>query len=272
MKYRLYLDAFFLLNLFMDTLLLSLVKRVLGRTATRLRLLLSGAFGAGTACALTLVSWIPAWLKLLAGYGLVSIAMVRLAFCRLPFRLALKGAVYLYGFAFLLGGALELLLRLISLGGGKMGLLGLCAASLCVYAAFLHFYKARRERRGCTPLPVCLIWKERKAWTSALVDTGNHLYEPISQKAVSVVEKGILEGLFAGEPPQGFRAVPYSSIGRKRGILSGYEITALIIEEGEKKIRIEKPIVGAFDGRLSTDAAYQMILHPTLTKWQEESI
>jgi len=49
------------------------------------------------------------------------------------------------------------------------------------------------------------------------------------------------------------------------------ELIEKIIEINEK-IKIERPMVGLFDGNLSAGAAYQMILHPTLTERQEEHL
>lgn len=63
-----------------------------------------------------------------------------------------------------------------------------------------------------------------------------------------------------------FRAIPFHSIGKAHGILEGYELTELIIFEENEQIKIERPVVGLFDGKLSAKAAYQMILHPALIK------
>ena len=56
-----------------------------------------------------------------------------------------------------------------------------------------------------------------------------------------------------------------------RGLEPG-RLAELIIFGKNEMIKIERPMVGLFDGKLSAGAAYQMILHPTLTKIREESI
>lgn len=271
MKYEIYIDAFFLLNFFIDTLLLFLVRKVLGCTATRLRLLFGGAFGAGMACVITITPFVPVWIKLFTGYGIVSICMIRISFRRLHTKAVLKATVCLYVFAFLVGGALQMLsVQIPFFRKYGMGMIAVCAAGMTVYIIAASLYDSRKKK-SCL-LPVKLIWQKREMTVQALVDTGNSLYEPIGRKPVSVVEKNILEALFDGEYPDKFRAVPFRSIGRGHGILKGYEITEMIIEGENEKIKIEEPIVGLFDGKLSADKAYQMILHPTLTKNQEESI
>ncbi len=271
MKYKLYIDAFFLLNFFMDTLLLFLIRKVLNCTATRLRVLLGGAFGAGMTCVVTVVPYVPAWIKLLAGYGFISICMIRISFSGMNFRMALRASLYLYGFAFLLGGVLQAVwMQIPFFRKYGMGILSVCMTGTAVYILFAFCYTARQRRRRCGIFPVRVVWNGKETTLKALVDTGNSLFEPISHKPVSIVEKQALELVFGEERPGLFRAIPFHSIGRSNGILDGYELTELIIFGENEKIKIDKPMVGLYDGKLSAGAAYQMILHPALTEKQEE--
>lgn len=267
MKYELYIDAFFLLNFFMNTLLLFLIRKVLKCTATHLRLLLGGAFGAGMACVITVIPAVPAWVKLFTGYGIVSICMIRLSFPNMDFRAICRAAIYLYGLAFLFGGILTLLsVQIPCFRKYGPGFSGVCTTGIVTYAAVSYGCKKWQERKECCLLSVRLIWQEKEMTLQAFRDTGNSLYEPVSGKPVSIVEKRVLEEFFAGDRPGIFRAIPFHSIGKAHGILEGYEISELIIFGENEKIKIEKPVVGSFDGRLSAKAAYQMILHPALTR------
>ncbi len=63
----------------------------------------------------------------------------------------------------------------------------------------------------------------------ALVDSGNSLVEPISKKPVCVLDRGAFEMLWEGEDGT-FRAIPYRSIGKKRGIMPGYLLSGLELE------------------------------------------
>ena len=273
MKYKLYIDTFFLLNFLMDTLLLFLIRKVLRCTATRLRILLGSGFGAGMACVLTAVPLVPAWVKILTGYGMVSICMIKISFSGMNFKMACRAAVYLYGFSFLMGGVLEVLSEQIPFFRAHgMGVLGVCSAGVFTYGLFVDFYTKWKNHSGDAVLPVKVVWQDRELLLKALVDTGNSLYEPLGGKPVSIVEKNVMERMFCGGRPQCFRAIPFHSIGKAYGILDGYELTELIIFGKNEMIKIEKPMVGLFDGKLSAGAAYQMILHPTLTKIREESI
>lgn len=269
MKYELYIDAFFLLNFVIDTLLLFLTGKVFGCTATRLRLLLGGACGAGMACALTALPFLPAWGKLFAGYGIVSICMLRIAFPRMRPRALGRAAIVLYGLAFLLGGVLQILSVQIPLfRRNGMTLIAVCGLSVCSAGMIASLYESWRRRGKSHFVPVRLVWKDRELAVRALIDTGNSLREPIGGKPVSIVERAAAELLFDSARPTVLRAVPFHSVGREHGILEGYEITELIVTGENEAIRIEKPIVGLFDGSLSADAAYQMILHPALLQRQ----
>lgn len=273
MKYKLYIDTFFLLNFLMDALLLLLIRKVLRCTATHLRIILGSGFGAGMACVLTTAPFIPAWVKILTGYGMVSICMIKISFSGMNFTMACRAAVYLYGFSFLLGGVLEALAEQIPFFRVYgIGFLGVCVTGLFTYGLFVDFYTKWKKRGGDVVLPVKVVWQGRELFLKALVDTGNSLYEPLGGKPVSIVEKKVMERMFCDGRPTCFRAVPFHSIGKAHGILDGYELTELIIFGKNEMIKIEKPMVGLFDGKLSAGSAYQMILHPTLTKIREESI
>ena len=273
MKYEFYMDVFFLLNFFVDTLLLFLLKRVLKCTATHLRLLVGGMSGAAMACLLTVLPGIPGWIKLFAGYGIVSIGMIKISFRQMNLPQACRATVYLYGLSFFFGGILEFLaVRIPFFRTYGVGILGISVTAILVYGSVSFFFERQCRKREKYLVPVTLVWKERKKTVQALLDTGNSLYEPIGGKPVSVLERSEAETLLGNDKPEIFRVIPFHSIGKSRGIMEGYELTELIVTGENETIRIEKPMVGLFDGKLSTGSGYQMILHPAITKNQEESV
>ena len=74
-----------------------------------------------------------------------------------------------------------------------------------------------------------LIRDGARVTVAALIDSGNSLTEPISGKAVSVVDEKVFRSLW-GNGGQGYRAIPYHSIGKSRGILEGYLLPELRLE------------------------------------------
>lgn len=273
MEYEFYVDTFFLLNLFTDALLLLLLKRLLQCTATHVRVLFGGVFGAGAACALTIVPGIDGWLKLFLGYGLISMCMIKISFRQMDLLQVCQATVYLYVCSFVFGGLLHFLMVQFPLFRKYgIGMLGVCMIGALTYGGSLAFYERQRQKRNGCLVPVTVIWKDRKKKLWALVDTGNSLYEPIGGKPVSVLEREAVGSLFFPSKPEVFRAIPFHSIGKEHGILEGYQLTELIIRGQYETIRVEKPMIGLFDKSISNNGAYQMILHPALTKKQEESV
>ena len=118
--------------------------------------------------------------------------------------------------------------------------------------------------------PVTLIDEDMEVHMFALLDTGNGLIEPISKKPVCLVGKNVFEENLAKEggrkefQPQKFRVIPYHSVGKENGILSGYEMDRLIIDTDERKVIIEKPMIGISQVPVSGSGFYQMILQPEL--------
>ena len=99
---------------------------------------------------------------------------------------------------------------------------------------------------------------------SALADTGNSLREPVSGKPVSVIEEDVLNQLNGVKIPERFKVIPYHSIGKDNGMMDGYEIPEIVIEDGKGNIRWQKVIVGISKNKVSANGKYQMILHPDL--------
>ena len=123
---------------------------------------------------------------------------------------------------------------------------------------------------------VNLFFNEKQYAMKGLLDTGNSLVDPISKKAVCIVGREALgtnfekEGMINGFPPEKFRAIPYHSVGRKNGILCGYEMDRLIIETDERKVIIEKPVIGISEVPVGSSKTYQIILQPELLREGEK--
>ena len=99
---------------------------------------------------------------------------------------------------------------------------------------------------------------------NALIETGNSLREPVSGKPVSVVEEEMLGRLSGIKIPEKLKVIPYHSVGKSNGIMEGYEIPEMIIEDEGENLRWQKVIVGISKNKISANGRYQMILHPDL--------
>lgn len=229
MYYELYVDSLFLVNFVMNLYLLILVNHSTLRTATRSGMVL----GAGAGALVYLLPFLvngPAWLKwsvaLLAGAGL----MVGLAFRPGNVRVFLRMLRQLFWYSFLMGGlllfvssALPFLQHVMS---GICGVLGLGAIGFLLADYFRSADVRRRRETDCRAV---LTRGGVSVCTVALLDSGNSLREPISGKPVSIIDDALYRELWKEENPL-YRAIPYQSIGRAKGILKGYLLPELELE------------------------------------------
>ena len=266
MRYELYADSLLLLNFVMNLYLLILVDRSTLHTTTGRRLLLGAAFGA--VCYFLPFVWnVPPILKLSAGFLGGTAGMLLLAFPVRGFRMFLKLLKYLTLYSVGMGGGMLLLLRVLGrLGISATGILALMGTGGVLFLFLRHFSEDRR-RESC----ICratLICGENRRTVSALIDSGNSLIEPVSGKPVSVVEEEVFQSLCYNASP-GFRAIPYHSIGKKRGILRGYLLPELQLEiDGMTKAFYEIYIAVSTE-QISGDAeadSVKMIINPLLLK------
>ncbi|MCM1027585.1 MAG: sigma-E processing peptidase SpoIIGA, partial [Roseburia sp.] len=251
--------------------ILMLVNRSTLRTATPGRLILGAALGGGAYPALFLVGG-PIGFKLLLG-GAGALGMLLITFPVRGFRPFLRLLEKMLFFSFCLGGGLLFLIRSLrfpeGILNGVFGILGLGGI------LFLFLERALRKRGSADP--VCratLRYGEEEVTVSALIDSGNSLAEPISGRPVSVVEAEILRGLW-GEAMPGCRVIPYHSIGKKRGILTGCLLPELLLEVDGMRKKFRNVYVAASPEKISVSGdggadSVKMIINPRLLQEEKQ--
>ncbi len=259
MYYELYVDSLFLVNFVMNLYLLLLVNQSTFRTATRIRLVLGAALGA-------VLYFLPffcvggQWLRLTLGTSLGVIAMIVVTFRVRSIRSFFKILERLLMYSILMGGAMLLSVGRFSwLEERIMGVWGVLGMGALFYLLFTYLAEHRTQLSSLCK--VTLVCRGNRITMTALVDSGNSLMEPISGKPVSIIEKSIIPYLWEEEPVF-YRAIPYHSIGKQRGILKGYLVPEIRIETcGTTKIC--KDIYVAVCEEYVTSEA-KMILNPGL--------
>lgn len=124
--------------------------------------------------------------------------------------------------------------------------------------------KSQKEKRENVLYRVEIIEQGKRIEVTALLDTGNCLKEPFSKKPVSIVNKEELQELWELKRPEKSKVIPYYSVGKEHGILYGMEVERIVIFKGEDCVTIQRPIVAIYEGILSQNKRYQMILHREL--------
>ena len=155
-------------------------------------------------------------------------------------------------------------LRFVMKGRGGMLLpLAVGALSYLILKALLWGFMRKREENLRT---VCFYVPSlgQEVRIKALVDTGNSLTDPISGAPVSVISRKTAACLKSCLSQEKFHAIPYRSVGKRRGILYAYELPEMAIEEAGYLLKREHVIVAVCDAGISERSEYQMILHPGL--------
>ncbi len=266
MQYILYIDRLFFLNFCMDFFALALMNASLGRSTTRFRMILSALIGAAGCIAVLFLPSLPYIVKVLVGFFGISILMVWVLYPKEKIMFFIKALTSLYGFSFLFGGVLLFLKRYIRPNGDNF-LFTVVLPTVIVY--FIVFFFLKRKREIQNECEVLLLVEGKSLRMKAFIDSGNMLTEPISKKPVSIVEADCLKKAGITMPDEKCKAIPYHSVGKKNGILIGYEFPEMMIQmkNGEKKA--EKVIVAVSGETLFSNGKYQMILHPKLLEGED---
>lgn len=266
MYYELYVDSLFLVNFVMNLYLLLLTNRSLFYTATRTRVIFGAALGAGLYF-LQFFCAGPIWWRTLAGFLPGTVVMILVTFRVRHIYAFLEIAEKMVLYAVLMGGTMLLLAKKVKWIAMRIaGIGGILGIGALLYLLF--GYLCERRRRVEKLCRVTLNGKGSKLTVMALIDSGNSLVEPISGKPVCIVENGILAGLFDMENSL-YRAIPYRSIGKRRGILKGYLMPEIQIEcNGVMKVCRDVYVAVCeeyiSEARDEGGCRVKMILHPDL--------
>lgn len=136
--------------------------------------------------------------------------------------------------------------------------LGIMSMALC------YIIYQNQKNRQKTIYQVSVVEHGQRLDVKALFDTGNALTEPFSGKPVSIIESEIWRTMMEEPQPEHFKVIPFHSIGQEHGILKGMEVDELIIWAGDRKIVQKQAIIALYEGSLSKDRSFQMILHQGL--------
>ncbi|MDO4521999.1 MAG: sigma-E processing peptidase SpoIIGA [Eubacteriales bacterium] len=123
---------------------------------------------------------------------------------------------------------------------------------------------------------------EQRVYIRGLLDSGNHLRQPGTGRAVQIIEMKELQGLLTDEEwreldgmvhfsivesPSGmFTYIPYHSIGRARGLMPLMKVDDMRIRHGEQAWNTGETLVAVTRTAISSGGEYQMILHPQILK------
>ena len=269
MRYEVYVDVLFANCLITDYWLLSLTGMVLRRSATRRRRLLSAACGACMTLFLLLVLKMPQVLLLLAGYGVIQPVLLWMTYRLKRTQEFTCGCACMFFLAILYGGFISFLQEKI----GWFREHALAMPVIAVIGAVLYEGVCMLVKRLQMRARVRQVEDSRRYEAHfridgtvidcvGMLDTGNRLYEPIRGVPAAVLESSLFPEKERGLPKA---VIPYHSLGCQNGILYGYAAKEVCLKplDGETPaVFLEEMLVALYDGRLSAEGSYRLLLHP----------
>jgi len=226
-------------------------------------------------------AWLRSWPALVG----VSFLMLILAFYPLARRALLRAGAVFYFIALSSGGAG--VASGYALGWGITGKLAAAIAAILITAelGWGVVQKSLWQRLYHVTLEIVMFGE--KVVTEALVDTGNQLKDPLGGAPVIVVEHGVVAHLFpeylsevlkemeegelggisrllAGRWSTRFRVIPYTALGKEKGLLVGFRPDeARLVIEG-RRVPLGDVVVGLSPKPLDPEGFYRALLHPAL--------
>lgn len=276
-----YIDVLFMVNFMIDILIVEATGAIVSVHTKYMRSLFSAFTGALYAVGMFFVK--AAFVQSIVMKLLLSALMVLIAF---GFKngahfLKMWGSFFVVSFIF--GGSLFALMNATGLGSrlnmiysnGEIYLnlpwrWVLLSASGTYFLIYI-FGRIRKRRIALRAArrTLTIYTKGQKLETTAIIDTGNALFDPITGAPVIVCEKGELKALL----PQGeaimenmskaglkVRLIPFSSVGKESGLMPAF-LPDMVEVDGH---RAKSCIIGITENRLCKENEYHALLNPAM--------
>lgn len=298
-----YLDIILCENLLMNYIIL-FATYVIIKPKTKhpqIRMILSSLLGSIYAIIIYL-NILSIYTNLLAKITL-SVVMVYIAFAPPNIKQLLKQILIFYLVSFIFGGCTFALIYFlkpenVEMKNGvfvgiypiKVGLIAGIIAFIITQITF-KINKSKLNNKN-TFIEIELYNKNKMTKARALLDSGNMLKEPISQKPVIVVEKAILskiipeevlnyiERMVGGDDQERnemqeylskIRMVPFMSLGKENGMLIGIRLDKIKINTEDIRLEKENIIAGIYEKKLTKDNKYNALIGLNLLEGEQEN-
>ena len=286
MKYIIYMDVFFMVNLTMDTILLKLAAFYIKPHTTFIRCIAGAAVGSLLTCLSLFLSYDNMVVHMLVSYIFTALVMVIVTFGKCNGKQLIRRTGSLYLVTVLLGGVMNLVYDYTYFGYvlhgifsavyenpvNLMRMIVFTGISYILLNSITKLLEAKKMKLSF--VEVTLVFKGREIRLKALIDSGNSLTDPYYGKPVHIAEYEALQRILEGVDihREKYRLVPFHSLGRKNGMVEVIEFDELIVSEtdcmgGDKEhiLYSEKnPAIGLYHAKLSGDRKYEMLLHGTV--------
>ncbi len=292
MKPVIYIDVLFLVNFFINGILLLITSQILKRPFKTHRLAL-GAM-AGSLYAVCMFFPKMQFMYTLLSKFIISLLIISISFKIVKLSLYIKTVCVFYLTSFTLGGGLLALLYFTDIGKStgtvmKNGVFyfnlpfgTLIITTVVSYILIKIFCRVHKSIKHISYKEVSVNIGDKHIDFRALVDTGNMLSDPLSNTPVMIAEinklrphlpqefcmafenSECIDALSLPESMGDFqsriRLIPYSSLGEKNGILIGFKPDSITVSDKT----ITNIIVGLYKHNLSQSHEYDALLNPEI--------
>lgn len=289
-----YVDVVFLENFFMNYLLLYFVKRFCNFKSKWWRVSLGAALGSFYVFAVFFKDvnfTCSAILKFL-----VSVLMILAAFPIKTKKSLVKTIILFYIAAFITSGSIFALFYFLNTNFETVNgsfvikdiktwhiIIGSIAANLLIKLAFDFFDNYHKVRKEKINLGIKFMNKYVKI--KALIDTGNSLREPLSNKPVIVVNREAVDCILPDDLKEfalhnkglelykssltidscnRIRLIPYKALGIDNGVLLGLCVDSIEVNSGELNVIINNGIIALYDRPISENNDYDALAYPEI--------
>jgi len=256
----LYIDLFFLWNFWMNALVLFLVRK-LTKTYRTIQCLFAAAMGALASCA--------GLFLLIYGKGVLTMFFLEIPVIILMNLVAFGCKNLLWHlFLFCVSGTVSAgcFLYFASFAGtGKNNVAVGTVSLVCfLFCTVLEKKSRTRWKEEHMKAKTVLEFGDRKIFATALMDTGNKLYDPFFHKPVLLIDETILGDMPAQCKkicPEKYHFIPFHSVGKENGLLEGITFDHVSVQWQNKRLVFRDVIVAATKGSLYKGKEYQVIFH-----------
>ncbi len=276
---KVYLDVFFLVNFLINLLVFAILNILLKKKPVSIRSISAASIGAGFAV-LVIICGIKTYVGIfLIMYTFVSAFMIRIAYGKttIPGMLRYVAEYYITG-VFVAGGIMYLK-GLAGVSEISLTFLLVTAIVLLCLVQKIHSSVKQEVTKVGGIFPIRITYNGKSVTGTAFLDTGNHLYEPISQEPVSIIEYKLFCKMLSENERDDFnqaihnmepelfgklllRYIPFHSLGTDKDYILGVRVDDMEIQvEGKKIIHTGRTWLGICDGFLSSDNDYEMLLN-----------
>ena len=256
----LYMDLFFLWNFWMNVLIIFIVRQ-LTRTYRTISCLMAAAIGSGIACigiVWYVVSENRIFFFLMEAGGILLMDVLAFGGKNILWHVLLHSitTVSVAGIFFYL-----LSTTVVKSDTMAIALVSVTAGMVCTLLEKKCRIRWKEEHMKAKTV---LEFGDRRLFATALMDTGNKLYDPFFHKPVILVDEKMIQELLQRckeEYPEKLHFIPFQSVGKENGVLEGITLDRVSIQWHNKQMQFRDVIAASTKENLYKGKEYQVIFH-----------